>query len=164
MDEKSPERIQKLEAASETSIFVEGLLAAYREMEVSQPVWHLVQDIEQQAMVYVNVIEQLKWGKSAAAIRLQFEGLGLVPPGVLPNPLDLKTLQKALNRLAHFRQALLDIAHQFGNDLLNELGFEAGAAISLGVSVGFPPALTIAFEYTATVQRTPTQWSNRRTP
>jgi hypothetical protein len=162
MHESASERIQILEAASETTLDVESVLSEYNKMEVWQPVWQLVQDIERQAMVYVNVIELLKAGQSAATIRCQFEYLGLVPPDVLPNPEEHRALEKALDKLARFRQALLDIAHRFGHDLLSELGVDAEAAVSLGVAVGFPPALTIAFQYTATVQRQPAQWTNKR--
>jgi hypothetical protein len=155
------EGIHKLESYSEEeNINVEQLLNEYRKLYTDQPVWKLVEDIQRQAMIYTNIIEQLKTGKSASTIRLQFEALELVPVETLPNPDVPELLNKALAKIAQYRKALINIVKSVGGDLLKELSFEAGLTVSVGVDIGFPPAVTIAVEHTATVQ-TGISWSNQ---
>jgi hypothetical protein len=147
------EGIRKLESYSETQeLNIEELLREYRNLYPHRPVWQLVEDLQRQAMIYTNIIEQLKQGKSAADIRQQFEALDLVPEGYLPNPNVPALLNKAFTKVARYRRALIDIVKGFGGEILNELSFELGLTVSVGVDVGFPPAITIAVEHTATTQ------------
>ncbi len=126
----------------------------YARLHSHRPLWQLVEDIQRQAMLYSNIIELLKSGKSAEEIRSTIEGLGLVPTGKLPNPNVPALLNKAFNKVAQYRRALVEIIKGYGGALLNELSFEVGRTISVGVSIGFPPAVTIAVEHTATVKTT----------
>jgi hypothetical protein len=48
----------------------------------------------------------------------------------------------------------VEIVKRYGGALLNELSFETGLTVSVGVDIGFPPAITIAVEHTATVTET----------
>ncbi|HEX5837395.1 MAG TPA: hypothetical protein VFY26_06165 [Anaerolineales bacterium] len=156
--------IEKLESTSdEEDINIEQLLNEYRQLYTGQPVWRLVQDIQRQTMIYTNIIEQLKEGKSAATIRLQLEGLELVPSGTLPNPDVPELLNKAFMKIGRYRRAMVEIVKRFGGEMLQELSFEVGLTVSVGVDLGFPPAMTIAVEHTATAQ-TAIQWSNRTAP
>jgi hypothetical protein len=134
-------------------IDVEYLLKEYKHLYGRRPLWRMIEDIQRQAMLYTNIIELLKSGKQAPEIRRTFEEYGLVPAGVLPNPNEMALLARAFNKIAQYRQALVDIVKRFGGELLNELEFEAGQTISVGVSVGFPPAVTIAIEHTAKIIR-----------
>jgi len=146
--------IYKLESYSQTEeIDVKQLLEAYKQDNRKRPVWDMVEDIQRQAMLYANIIELLKSGKSAAAIRSKFEGeLGLMREGTLPNPNVPAQLTKAFQKISQYRKALVEIIKRFGGELLNELSFEVGLTVSVGVSVGFPPAVIISVEHTATVQ------------
>ena len=145
--------IHKLEAYQNTQeIDIQQLLHEYKEVYQDRPVWRMVEDIQRQAMIYSNVIELLKSGKQAATIKKKLEALELVPPGKLPNPDALVLLTKAFSKLSQYRKALIDIIKQYGGELLNELDFEPGLTISVGVNVGFPPSVTIAVEHTAKVQ------------
>jgi hypothetical protein len=63
-------------------------------------------------------------------------------------------LQKAFDKLAVYRRALVELVLRFGGELLIELGFEFGLTVNVGVSVGFPPAVTIAIEHTSAVTST----------
>lgn len=64
------EGIEKLEAASEKAgveLDVTELLKEYRKLYPA-PIWRLVEDIERQAMLYSNIIEQIKSGAEAPEI------------------------------------------------------------------------------------------------
>lgn len=80
-----------------------------------------------------------------------------MPVEVLPNPNEMALLNRAFGKIAQYRRALVEIIKRFGGELLNELEFEVGLSISVGVDIGFPPAVTIAVEHTA-VARTVTSY------
>jgi hypothetical protein len=135
--------IAKLEEVADTAdLNIDQLLKEYRVLYAQRPLWRLVEDI----------IELLKQGQSAQTIREKMEELGLVPPGKLPNPNVPALLTKALNKIAQYRRALVEIIKRYGGEILNEMEFETGLTISVGVAIGFPPAVTIAVERTATTQ------------
>jgi hypothetical protein len=145
--------IAKLEEVADTAdLNIDQLLKEYRVLYAQRPLWRLVEDIQRQAMIYTNIIELLKQGQSAQTIREKMEELGLVPPGKLPNPNVPALLTKALNKIAQYRRALVEIIKRYGGEILNEMEFETGLTISVGVAIGFPPAVTIAVERTATTQ------------
>src|SRR3982074_3943634 len=123
--------IDKLEYATESVDFdVKLMLEEYRKL-YGKPLWRLVEHIEQQAMIYTNIIEQIKSGQTAEDIRKRFESLGLVPPQLLPNPNIPALLQKALDKVATYRRALVDIVRYLGGELLNELEFELESKVSV---------------------------------
>jgi hypothetical protein len=124
----------------------------------------LVSDIQRQAYLYWNVLERVKSGaQEPTTIREQFERLELMPKGILPNPAARKLVQKAFDKLAVYRRALVDLVQRFGGELLSELSFELGLTVSLGVEVGFPPAVTIAIEHTSIATQTiETRYGARR--
>jgi hypothetical protein len=68
------------------SATVGELVVGYRRLHPDRPVWHLTDDVQRQAMVYANIVDGLKSGRPQADIRIAFEQIELVPPGVLPNP------------------------------------------------------------------------------
>jgi hypothetical protein len=145
--------IAKLEAGSGTDdLDIEQLLKEYRALHARKPLWRLVEDIQRQAMLYTNIIELLKHDKSAEDIRKKMEELGLVPPSTLPNPHIPTLLTRALNKIAQYRRALVEVIRRYGGELLNELEFEPGLTISVGVAIGFPPSVTIAVEHTASAK------------
>jgi hypothetical protein len=141
-------RIETLESWIETAT-VEGLLDEYRRLVPDRPLYTLVEDIQQQAMIYANIIELLKLGQSAAEIKKRFEELDLVPEGTLPNPDLPRLLAKAFDMISRYRQALVDIAKKHGGQLLNELSFELELTVSVGVDIGIPPSITLAVAHTA---------------
>ena len=141
--------IEKLERATQESNFdVKQMLEEYRKLH-AQPLWRLVEHIQQQAMMYTNIIEQIKRGDTAVDVRKRFEDLGLMPSGVLPNPSIPALLTKALGKVAIYRRALIDIVKNLSGELLNELDFEIESKVSVGVNVGFPPSIHIAVEHAA---------------
>ena len=68
------------ERGQPVELVVDGLLVRYRGVEGSatKPVWLLVKHMQEQAMVYMNIIDQLKSGEEPAAIKKRFEELELV--------------------------------------------------------------------------------------
>lgn len=147
--------ILKLENYADTEVIeVESLLKDYQQLYSFRPIWHLIQDVQQQAMVYTNIIEQLKSGTNSETIRPRFEQLGLVPVGKLPNPHEDALLTKAFNKLSQYRTLLLEIVRRHGRQLVMELSFEAGLTVSIGVNLGFAPSVVIAVEPSANVEAT----------
>ena len=71
-----------------------------------------------------NIIEQIKKGEPAEAIRKRFQELGLLPGATLPNPNIPALMQKAFDKLSAYRRALVEVVKKYGSDLLNELNFE----------------------------------------
>lgn len=148
--------IEKLEFATEesnSSFDVAQMLDEYRKL-YAKPLWRLVEHIQQQAMMYTNIIEQIKRGDTAPDIRARFENLGLVPKNLLPNPSIPALLKKALDKVATYRRALVDIVRNLGGELLNELEFETESKVIVGVNVGFPPSISIAVEHSAKTKTT----------
>ncbi len=129
------------------------ILDKYRELypPPGRPLWHLIEDIQRQAMVYTNIIDQLKSGKTAAEIKERFDELDLVLPTTLPNPIGTRLLAYAFDKVSQFRKALVEIVRGHGRELLSELGFELQLTYtySVGVDLGLPPAVTLAVDYTA---------------
>ena len=137
-----------LENYSDTeAIEIEPLLSKYKEWYSSdRPLWRLIEDLQRQAMVYANIIEQLKSGRTAEEIRARFEKMELVPVDKLPNPHEDQLLTKAFNKVSQYRMALVEIVRQYGRQLMTELSFEVGLTVTVGVNVGFPPSVLIAVE------------------
>jgi hypothetical protein len=147
------EGIEKLEALTENpgvEIDVDHTVREYRKL-YPNPIWRLVEDIERQAMLYSNIIEQIKSGTDATTVRERFQKLGLLPGATLPNPNVPALLQKAFDKISVYRKALIDIVKRYGGELLNELSFELERTVSVGVNIGFPPSVSIAVEHTAKV-------------
>jgi hypothetical protein len=115
------------------------------------PLWHLIEDIQQQAMVYTNIIDLLKLGQTPSDIKNRFEGLGLVPVNTLPNPSAPKMLTFALDKLSKYREALVEFIKKHGGEFLNELSVELNLTVSMGVNIGFPPSVSLAVEHIAKV-------------
>jgi hypothetical protein len=146
--------IQLLENSTETDTpidvtTVNTLIAEYEKSHPSpdRPLWHLVQDVQQQAMVYMNIIEQAKLVENtytnAAEIKHRFEELGLVPRNILPNPTLSGLVDKAFEKISKYREILVNITQHKGRELLNELGFAAGLSANVQVDIGFPPSLSL---------------------
>jgi hypothetical protein len=147
------EGIEKLEAATEKAdgdIDIDKMLTEYRQLYPT-PIWRLIEDVERQAMLYANIIEQIKSGQTAEAIRTRFNNLGILPGAELPNPSVPALLEKALDKISRYRKALVDIVKKYGGELLNELSFELERTVSVSVNIGFPPSVSIGVEHTARI-------------
>jgi hypothetical protein len=141
--------IEIIESSSEEhDINVEKMLKEYGKL-YPQPLWSLVEDIQRQAMLYTNIIEQIKSGKTAEEVRLTFQNLGLLPGVTLPNPNIPALMQKAFDKVSTYRKALIDIVKNYGGPLLNELSFALESKVIVGVNIGFPPTVSIAVEHSA---------------
>jgi hypothetical protein len=144
-------RLQELDEKID-SASAESLVDEYRRSDPVRPVWRLIEDIQSQAMVYTNIIEQLKEGTEATEVKKRFENLGLVKPGTLPNPLARRLIGRARSRLEKYRKALIDIVRDFGEDLLREeLRFGAETTAVIQVNIGLPLQVTLGAELTATL-------------
>ena len=115
------------------------------------PLWQLVQDIQRQAAVYTNIIEQLKSGREASEVKVLFENtLGLIPTGTLPNPEVHAALEKAFKKVSRYATVMVVYMRDFGRELLaGELEFGAQHTTTLQVQVSFTsPSVTLGTEYT----------------
>jgi hypothetical protein len=130
-------------------VVVDGLWDYYREQLPSErPLWLLVKDMQRQAMVYMNIIDQLKSGEDPTHIRMRFEELELVPENTLPNPFGLSLLHRALDKVTRYREALLDIVKRHGRTLVfDNLDFPQELTPSVALEIGFPPAVSIGVEF-----------------
>ena len=124
--------------------------------------FHLAEDIQQQAAIYWNIIERLKLGSEAGAIRSTFEKLGLVPKDTLPNPANDRLLNFALGRISKFRRALLRLVRDYGGRFIQELRLEGSSAISVGAQLGLPPSISISVEYSLQAVAED-RWTTQRT-
>jgi len=131
---------------------IKPILYEYRKLYSDRPLWHLIEDMQRQAMVYTNIIDQLKSGKSASEIKQRFEELDLVPANTLPNPNVPALLTVAFDKISKYRNGLVEFIKGHGGELLNELSIALELTVSLGVDIGFPPAVTFAVEHTAKVE------------
>jgi hypothetical protein len=156
--ESNAEGIWKLETASEepgVDINVDEMMKEYHKL-YRKPIWRLVEDIQLQAMLYENIIEQIKSGKDAEEIRTRFEEFDLMPGASLPNPNLPALMQKAFDKISAYRKALVEVVKKYGGELLNELSFELEQTVSVGVNIGFPPSVSISVNHnakTTTVRR-----------
>jgi hypothetical protein len=135
--------------AQPVELVVDGLLVHYRvEGSAERPVWILVKRMQQQAMVYMNIIDQLKSGKEPTVIKKRFEELELVPKDTLPNPDGLRLLNRALDKVNRYREALVAIVRRHGRTLVfDELDFARELTPSVALEIGFPPAVSIGVEF-----------------
>ena len=132
---------------------IEEVFAFYQHEYEEQADWKLIEHLQRQALVYTNIIEQLKGGRSAAIIRLTFEQLDLVLPGVLPNPNGNRLLNYAFDKLSKYKQGMIDFARTRGTAFVGTLSTEVGLAASIGVELGWSPAFQINFQSQAGVKR-----------
>jgi hypothetical protein len=79
-------------------------------------------------MMYANIIEQLKSGRTESDIKLRFEAELDLVRGV-PNPHGV--MDWALNKLKKYRRAFLDLVSEYGIELLKELSFSVGLTATL---------------------------------
>ena len=138
-----------IEDQRSAEIIVDHLWLHYREEDLSnRPLWQLVEDMQQQAMVYANIIEQLKWGNDASFIRTQMEQeLDLVPSDTLPNPIASALLTRASRKIKRYKIALVDIVKRRGKSLLyDDLEFARDLTPSVSVDISIPPGLSLGVE------------------
>jgi hypothetical protein len=115
------------------------------------PLWQLAQDLQRQATVYTNIIEQLKSGTAASEVKARFEDtLSLIPDDTLPNPKRHEAIERAFKKVQHYGTSMVLYVKKFGNDLLAkelEVGTEHTATIQ--VQIGLTgPSITLGTEYT----------------
>jgi len=129
-------------------LIVDQLWVHYRQDQPERPLWLLIEDMQQQVMVYTNIIEQLKWGIEAPTIKAQLQNLDLVPDNTLPNPNGSALLKRALGKIARYRVALVDIVNRYGRSLVfDDLNFARELTPSVEVQIGFSPAVSIGVEF-----------------
>jgi hypothetical protein len=134
-------------------------MSHYERWSPAQPVLALVEDVHRQVAVYNNILEELKHldvvetrgseSTGARNIREQYENLGLVPEGFLPNPSAEEAIRYVGDKLHVFARGLIQVMHDYGARLLRELEFQPGATATLQVQIGWTPALTVGVERTA---------------
>ena len=120
----------------------------YRADVPKRPLWRLVEDMQRQAMVYMNIIDQLKSGEEPTNIRERFEELELVPESTLPNPDGLRVKDWALAKVARYREALIDIVKRHGRTLVfDDLDFARELTPGVALELSFLPAVSISVEF-----------------
>jgi hypothetical protein len=153
MDATEWSGIPLLEQSSEgeDDINLEMVVRHYQ-VHHEKPFLQLLEDMHKQAMVWANIIERVKAGDDPALIRTRFQQeLQLVPPIVqLPNPDGLALLNKAVNKLSKYRNALVTFIRKWGGKFLDELSLETDLTVGLGVELGFPPAISLTVEHSHT--------------
>ena len=129
-------------------LVVDRLWLYYREQVPKRPLWRLVEDMQRQAMVYMNIIDQLKLGEEPTKIRERFEELELVPESTLPNPDGLRVKDWALAKVARYREALIDIVKRHGRTLVfDDLDFARELTPGVALELSFLPAVSISVEF-----------------
>ena len=153
------------------NIDIEHLVNFYKKHYSDQPVWRLAQDIQQQALLYYNIIEELKKCEfpapspgppqleeqraeerfsrleaKVADVRWKYEqGLRLVDPGTLPNPLADRAVETALKYLRKLSRGLLGLVRSSALILLEDVGVDPKLG-GVELSVAFwPPGVTMTF-------------------
>jgi hypothetical protein len=125
---------------------VESLIQEYINGGEVRPLWQLAQDVQGSALMYANVIEQLKSGASPKHIKAHFTHLRAVSEE-LPNPAGERMLTFCLNKLNGYRECLLALATRHGQQLLAEMGAN-GLSAGLTVCLGLPPSIELQILYT----------------
>ena len=121
---------------------IEGLVEDYRHDLSDRPLWQLAQDVQDRALMYANIVEQLKSGAAPTQIRSRFfEDLRAVSDQ-LPNPAAERMLTFCLRKLSGFRECLVRLATVHGPELLREMGASHLTA-GLTVALGLPPSLEV---------------------
>jgi len=148
--------IEQYEADSQEpdAITLDAIVAHYvsrNQPPTGTPIWRLVQDIQQQAYVYANIIEQIKSGRDPVEVRHLFEDLDLVSPRTIPNPLGERIVRWCFEKISDLRRLLVDTIKTRSRDIIIELSLEIApsASINLGVNAGVPPSLSIEIEFSA---------------
>jgi hypothetical protein len=143
---------QPVEPDQPVELVVDGLLLHYRvEGSAKRPLWLLVKHMLQHAMVYMNIIDQLKSGEEPTNIKKRFEELQLVPENTgepLPNPDGRRLLDRALEKVTRYREALVDIVKRHGRTLVfDDLDFARELTPGVALEIGFPPSVSIGVEF-----------------
>jgi hypothetical protein len=141
--------IEKLTSDTYDKLDFGEVVEVYRKYHQEEADWKLLTHLQRQAMVYANIIEQVKAGRSASDIRRQFEELELVPPGVLPNPHGM--LDFAFRKIDKLRDAMVYFVKHRGKEFLSQLSIEFGLTVGIGVGLGFPPSISLVVEQAATL-------------
>jgi hypothetical protein len=114
------------------------------------PLWHLVQDIQRQAAVHANIIEQFKAGENVSDVRrLFYDELGLVSSDEIPNPRAAEAIAKAFKKVSHYGTTLVILIRDFGRDLIGEgeLLEAPQYTLTLQAQLGFPsPSVTVGIQ------------------
>jgi hypothetical protein len=144
-------QVQELEKeADRGEIDIDRMIELYSKEFPRRPVWHLVQDIMRQALIYNNILEEAKrLDGQAEAIKQHYESLKLVPANSLPNPETPRLVKQALDKVQTYGRALIGVVSSYNSDLLNEVRMQPGYTVTLQVEIGWPPALSLGVERTA---------------
>jgi hypothetical protein len=150
MEQPSPTvGLDKLRQVTESddAYDLEELLNLYKAEEPQHPVLSLVDDIQMLAALYWNVVEELKRDAKPADIKNRYARLNLLVTESWPNPNWSGLLERALNKLAKLRGALITTIQKFGGKLLGELSLETGLTVGLAVNLGLPPSVSFSVEH-----------------
>jgi hypothetical protein len=144
--------VQLLEGTGLDTHTMANIVTRYKSLSppLKMPLWQLVQDMEQQAAVYSNIVEDLKSGKDAHEVKMNYEAtLSLIPRNTLPNPVTERALRWAFKMAQRYATAMVGFIRDFGEALLTEeLKFGAEHTATLQVQIGVSPSVTLGTEYT----------------
>jgi hypothetical protein len=145
------EEIEK--AAHGHDVNVSQIVRYYKESVRNEPLVCLIQDINQRVGIYKNLVEELKrlsddtdYDQQAIKLKSRYEKLGLIPTSNLPNPTAANIVRYALDKIAAYGKALLEIMARFSSDIRRELRIEPSLTLLFQVEVGWSPQLTIGVE------------------
>jgi hypothetical protein len=114
------------------------------------PLWQLVQDIQRQAAVHANIIEQFKAGENVSDVRrLFYDELGLVSSDEIPNPRAAEAIAKAFKKVSHYGTTLVILIRDYGRDLIGESALLESPqyTLTLQAQLGFPaPSVTVGIQ------------------
>ena len=127
---------------------ISQLVEQYRLLYPNLPLWHFLEDAQRQAMVYTNIIDQLKSRRTPTEVKTKFEELDLVLEATLPNPNMPALLGRAFDKITQYRRALIDFVKNYGAEFLNESGIDVETAATVSVNIGFPPSVSIGAQFT----------------
>jgi hypothetical protein len=139
---------------------IDYLVKLYKREYPGEAIWKLTQDIQRQAKIYSNIVEELKslpfqtyqsmdnnisaaLEAQAKFIKEKYEHLNLIQKGKMPNPIYDRVMDFAISKVAKYSKGLIKIANHFSYELSIELNIEVGVQVVFEVGVSLPPSFTI---------------------
>jgi hypothetical protein len=142
--------LAELERQAENSdMNIDHLLSLYKQQFPGEALWRLTQDINRQALIWSNIIEQIKRSSDPEAtaqdMKRKFETEYEV---IIPGTIDFWPwdLEKAFDKVRNYSKGLLTIAARRGVELLREINVQTGVTATVQVQLSIPPGLTIGYE------------------
>jgi hypothetical protein len=146
--------VQEIERQSDAgAINLDELMRRYHQ-EYDRPALMLAQDLQTQALIYHNVVEELKKAidvdEAAQTLKNRYVNLGLIDGNAnrWPNPRGVGQwlMRHSLDKLSQFRHAMLELLRTRGRQLLRELNFDPSLAVALQLSLGTDTSFGISVQ------------------